>query len=52
MTPAIAVLAWLGGRSDLSADIPHQFARINREYRGATRYGNVYHVMGWPTRLR
>ena len=46
MTPAIAVLAWLGGRSDLSADIPRQFARISREYRGATRYGNVYHDHG------
>lgn len=46
MTPAIAVLAWLGGRSDLAADIPHQFARIDREYRGATKYGNVYHDHG------
>jgi hypothetical protein len=48
-TPALAALAWLGGRSDLAADVPHQFARINQAYRAAIHYGgsaNMYHGLG------
>jgi hypothetical protein len=47
-TPALAALGWLGGRSDLAAELPGQVARINEGYRGTLRDGsaNTYHGLG------
>jgi hypothetical protein len=48
MTPGLATVGWLGGRSDIATDLSDQFARIDEEYRAAMSYGsaNMYHGLG------
>ena len=38
MSPALAVLAWKGGRKDLVRRLPGQFARIAQEFRSAESF--------------
>jgi hypothetical protein len=48
ITPAFAALGWVGGRADLAARLPSQFARVDREYRAALTYShrNMYRGLG------
>ncbi len=48
LTPALAVLGWLGHRRDLAALLPAQFAEVDQVYRGALTYSsiNMYRGLG------